>query len=72
MAEWTSPPFLAELKGTLCSESYFRSTVVAAVLVAGVGPKPLLCVVFAVSDSLTEERSHLKALCVDHTEEGAW
>lgn len=37
------------------------------------GPQaPCLCVVFAVSGSLTEERSHLEALCVDPTEEGAW
>ena len=49
VAEWTSPPLLAELKGALCSESCFRSTVGAAALVAGVGPKPLLCVAFAVS-----------------------
>lgn len=72
MAVRTSPPFLAELKGTLCSEGCFRSTAVAAVLVAGMGPKPLLCVVFAVSGSLTEERSHLGALCVDPTKDGAW
>ena len=52
--------------------SVVKVPLVAAVLVAGVGPKPLLCVVFAVSGSLTEERSHLKAMCVDHTEEGAW